>query len=50
MPKDDDPIFKGDMKTWTDQMLKTVDEGIAKIVNGAIDKLTMHCVVNQSLL
>jgi len=33
-----------------DQMLKTVDEGIAKMVNGAIGKLTMHGVVNQSLL
>jgi len=31
-----------------DQMLKTVDEGIAKMVNGAIGKLTMHGVVNQS--
>ena len=50
LPKDDDPIFKSDMKTWMDQMLKTVDEGIAKMVNGATDKLTMHGVVNQSLL
>ena len=50
MPKDDDPIFKSAMKTWMDQMLKTVDEGIAKMVNGATYKLTMHGVVNQSLL